>query len=278
MGDSAALFIDPATGSCSTLTEDHRLANPRERERLAALGIQVTPVSTIGLCLCVCVCVCAPGAASASQPQREGAAGGPGHPGHAGKCCMAAGYACVCVLGGMCSMRARAYTRMCVGKGKGHWLAHLRAHTAPHRTTPACTPHPGTPPRAGDAAAVWTQPSSWPGGQVPQKGGSGWVISCIFDQIQSLNRNVEGRFLEWGQVPQEGGPWWVAALSPAVITRFPSNSSMHCGPGRLFEGPPDSLKIFFHSGGPWRGKSLKKEAWEPFDPLLGTKGCGDPLG
>lgn len=41
MGDSAALFLDPATGTCSPITEDHRLSNPRERDRLRSLGIQV---------------------------------------------------------------------------------------------------------------------------------------------------------------------------------------------------------------------------------------------
>lgn len=42
VGDSAALFISPATGAGSPITEDHRLSNPRERERLQNLGIQVT--------------------------------------------------------------------------------------------------------------------------------------------------------------------------------------------------------------------------------------------
>ena len=41
VGDSAALFVDPATGAASELTEDHRLSNPSERERLQRMGIQV---------------------------------------------------------------------------------------------------------------------------------------------------------------------------------------------------------------------------------------------
>ncbi len=41
MGDSAALFIDPVTGRATELTEDHRLTNPRERQRLQDMGIQV---------------------------------------------------------------------------------------------------------------------------------------------------------------------------------------------------------------------------------------------
>ena len=45
VGDSAALFIDPSTGAATALTEDHRLTNPRERERLQRMGIQVTNVS-----------------------------------------------------------------------------------------------------------------------------------------------------------------------------------------------------------------------------------------
>ena len=41
MGDSAAFFIDPSTGEALELTEDHRLTNPRERQRLQDMGIQV---------------------------------------------------------------------------------------------------------------------------------------------------------------------------------------------------------------------------------------------
>lgn len=43
MGDSAALFIAPGSGGGAAveLTEDHRLTNPRERQRLADMGIQV---------------------------------------------------------------------------------------------------------------------------------------------------------------------------------------------------------------------------------------------
>lgn len=39
VGDSAALLIDLETGSWDVLTEDHRLTNPAERERLARNGI-----------------------------------------------------------------------------------------------------------------------------------------------------------------------------------------------------------------------------------------------
>ncbi len=39
VGDSAALLIDPETGSWQVLTEDHRLTNPAERERLTKNGI-----------------------------------------------------------------------------------------------------------------------------------------------------------------------------------------------------------------------------------------------
>ncbi|GAB4823105.1 hypothetical protein N2152v2_010151 [Parachlorella kessleri] len=42
VGDSAALLISPETGASVSLTEDHRLSNPKERERLQNLGIQVT--------------------------------------------------------------------------------------------------------------------------------------------------------------------------------------------------------------------------------------------
>lgn len=41
VGDSSAFFIDPATGQSRELTEDHRLTNPRERQRLQDMGIQV---------------------------------------------------------------------------------------------------------------------------------------------------------------------------------------------------------------------------------------------
>jgi len=41
VGDSSAFFIDPATGRARELTEDHRLTNPRERQRLQDMGIQV---------------------------------------------------------------------------------------------------------------------------------------------------------------------------------------------------------------------------------------------
>ena len=41
MGDTSAFFIDPATGRARELTEDHRLTNPRERQRLQDMGIQV---------------------------------------------------------------------------------------------------------------------------------------------------------------------------------------------------------------------------------------------
>lgn len=41
VGDSAALFIDPLTGRATELTEDHRLSNPRERQRLQDMGIQL---------------------------------------------------------------------------------------------------------------------------------------------------------------------------------------------------------------------------------------------
>lgn len=41
VGDSAALFINPATGTAIELTEDHRLTNPRERQRLQDMGIQL---------------------------------------------------------------------------------------------------------------------------------------------------------------------------------------------------------------------------------------------
>ncbi|KAL4432531.1 hypothetical protein ABPG77_000468 [Micractinium sp. CCAP 211/92] len=41
VGDSAALFIDPVTGRATELTEDHRLTNPRERQRLQDMGIQL---------------------------------------------------------------------------------------------------------------------------------------------------------------------------------------------------------------------------------------------
>jgi protein phosphatase len=39
VGDSAAILIDPETGSWNVLTEDHRLTNPAERERLTRTGI-----------------------------------------------------------------------------------------------------------------------------------------------------------------------------------------------------------------------------------------------
>lgn len=41
VGDSAALFIEPLTGQVTEMTEDHRLTNPRERQRLQDMGIQV---------------------------------------------------------------------------------------------------------------------------------------------------------------------------------------------------------------------------------------------
>jgi protein phosphatase len=41
VGDSSAFFIDPATGQARELTEDHRLTNPRERQRLQDMGIQL---------------------------------------------------------------------------------------------------------------------------------------------------------------------------------------------------------------------------------------------
>jgi serine/threonine protein phosphatase PrpC len=41
VGDSAALFIDPEAGRAVELTEDHRLTNPGERQRLQDMGIQV---------------------------------------------------------------------------------------------------------------------------------------------------------------------------------------------------------------------------------------------
>lgn len=41
VGDTSAYFIDPATGRARELTEDHRLTNPRERQRLQDMGIQV---------------------------------------------------------------------------------------------------------------------------------------------------------------------------------------------------------------------------------------------
>lgn len=41
VGDSAALFIEPLTGQVTEMTEDHRLTNPRERQRLQDMGIQL---------------------------------------------------------------------------------------------------------------------------------------------------------------------------------------------------------------------------------------------
>ncbi|KDD73223.1 hypothetical protein H632_c2409p0, partial [Helicosporidium sp. ATCC 50920] len=41
VGDSAAVFVDLASGSARVLTEDHRLTNPSERARLVDMGIQV---------------------------------------------------------------------------------------------------------------------------------------------------------------------------------------------------------------------------------------------
>lgn len=43
VGDSAALWIDPDSGQALEMTEDHRLTNPRERQRLQDMGIQVCP-------------------------------------------------------------------------------------------------------------------------------------------------------------------------------------------------------------------------------------------
>lgn len=54
VGDSAALFIDCTTGSWTAITEDHRLTNPRERERLQKMGIQVTNVSAMGCSVMMC--------------------------------------------------------------------------------------------------------------------------------------------------------------------------------------------------------------------------------
>ena len=48
MGDSAAFFIDPSTGEALELTEDHRLTNPRERQRLQDMGIQVGAACWLG--------------------------------------------------------------------------------------------------------------------------------------------------------------------------------------------------------------------------------------
>jgi hypothetical protein len=42
VGDSSCLLIDPADGSWREMTEDHRLTNPRERERLASMGLPVS--------------------------------------------------------------------------------------------------------------------------------------------------------------------------------------------------------------------------------------------
>lgn len=58
VGDSAALLIDPGSGSWKVLTEDHRLTNPAERERLARTGIPVSShfspmASRNGCCQCV---------------------------------------------------------------------------------------------------------------------------------------------------------------------------------------------------------------------------------
>ena len=65
MGDSAALFIDPDTQHATELTEDHRLTNPRERQRLQDMGIQV---GGCGHVLCVCaLCVCVRARARASD-------------------------------------------------------------------------------------------------------------------------------------------------------------------------------------------------------------------
>lgn len=41
VGDSSALLVDPVRGLYDELTEDHRLSNPKERQRLASLGILV---------------------------------------------------------------------------------------------------------------------------------------------------------------------------------------------------------------------------------------------
>lgn len=41
VGDSSALFIDPKTREWKQLTEDHRLTNPRERQRLSDIGIHL---------------------------------------------------------------------------------------------------------------------------------------------------------------------------------------------------------------------------------------------
>ena len=41
VGDSAAILIDPDTGTWTVLTDDHRLTNPAERDRLAQTGIPI---------------------------------------------------------------------------------------------------------------------------------------------------------------------------------------------------------------------------------------------
>lgn len=45
VGDSSALLIDPANGTWKVLTEDHRLTNPAERDRLVRTGIPLNDTS-----------------------------------------------------------------------------------------------------------------------------------------------------------------------------------------------------------------------------------------